>query len=81
MFLNYFVTAQWIAGSIMAAKLSVAGWKYAINGSTWEHVESALLWAIGGFIAVAAITVPYALVMAALDRARFRRLQRQIAPR
>jgi hypothetical protein len=72
-FRNYFITAQLIGGFSMAARLAVDGWKYAIYGTFIEHASSAIAWAIGGFLAVTVITVPYALMMAAIDLARLQR--------
>lgn len=80
-FKNYFITAQLIAGLAMAAKLSVDGWRYAIYGTFFEHLASAMAWCISGFAAVMLLTAPYALVMAAIHRARLRRLLRQIGRR
>jgi len=73
-FKNYFWTAQLIAGLSMGAKTAVDGWKWPVYGTFLECLGYAILWAIAGFLAVTLVTVPYALIRAAIDRRRSRQL-------
>jgi hypothetical protein len=74
-FKNYFVTAQLIAGIAMAIKMGVEGWNDPVYGTFAQNLTSAAVWALGGFLIVLIITVPYALIRAALHQRRMKQLQ------
>lgn len=74
-FKNYFITAQLIVGLAMAVKMGAEGWKDPVYGTFTENLTSAALWAIGGFLIVTVVTAPYALIRAAIDQRRLKRLR------
>ncbi len=67
-FKNYFVTAQLIAGGVLAANVAGAGWK---EGGLW----AAILWAVGAFLCAILITAPLSLARAVLHHRQMRLLQ------
>lgn len=74
-FKNYFITAQLIVGLAMAFRMGVEGWNDPVYGTFGQNLLSALLWSAGGFLIVLIVTVPYALIRAAIDQRRWKRLQ------
>lgn len=74
-FKNYFFTAQLIVGLAMAARMGAEGWNDPVYGTFAENLTSAALWAVGGFLIVTVVTAPYALIRAAIDQRRWKRLQ------